>query len=416
MIERQIRGVLLTRGTESVVDGPCNRTALPVEGSILVAQAITPELYGALMTARAVVCSTGGRTGHMQSICRAKGIPVLRVDPADLDKLAGVVTLDLERESVTVGAAAAGTGVAITSPVGPPPEVLGSACAVIADLRDIRGLNSGVPRPSVVESFFVREEFLCFATGLRPIDDLRGGAAVNAYGRAIAEQLAVCAEALLPGQRLILRMLDLRSNDAVHITGEATVPREPNPDMGLHGTRWLLRSAAYPQALHVMLDTLRGRLGTQAARVHLSAPFLTDAEEFAKLRPHLGLSPETPLSAFIETPAAVHATSDICAAGADELFVGTKDLVQFYLAADRSNHLVAESYRTRHPAVLDGLRRVIEDARVTGTPTRVFALGADLQHYIERLPAPTGYMMCVSELTHVLRSPGPPALTVGKAA
>ncbi|MEV8511796.1 putative PEP-binding protein [Dactylosporangium sp. NPDC051484] len=403
MTERQIRGVLLTRGTETVVGGPCNRTERPVEGSILVTPSLNPRLYDALMTARAVVCSSGGRTGHMQSICRAKGIPVLRVDPADLGKLVGEVTLDLESGSVIVGAAG-GAGAATTNPAPAPPDVLGSACAVIADLRDIRGLNSIGPHAARVESFFLREEFLCFSAALSPIDALRGGAAVNAYGRAVAKQLQACVEALLPGQRLILRMLDLRSNDAVHITDEATVPREPNPDMGLHGTRWLLRSASYPEALHVMLETLRERLGAEADRVHLSAPFLTDAEEFAKLRPHLGLPTETPLSAFIETPAAVYATSAICAAGADELFVGTKDLVQFYLAADRSNHLVAESYRTRHPAVLDGLRRVIEDACDAGTPTRVFALGADFDYYRERLPTPTGYMMCVSELRHILQS------------
>jgi phosphoenolpyruvate-protein kinase (PTS system EI component) len=355
------------------------------------------------MTARAVVCGSGGRTGHMQSICRAKGIPVLRVDPIDLDKIVGEVTLDLERGSIIVGAAGH-AGAAPTNRTAAPPADLGSACAVIADLRDIRGLNSSGPHAARVESFFLREEFLCLSAALSPIDALRGGTSVNAYGRAIAERLQACVEALLPGQRLILRMLDLRSDDAAHITGEATVPREPNPDMGLHGTRWLLRSATYPQALHVMRETLRDRLGAEADRVHLSAPFLTDAEEFAKLRPHLGLPTETPLSAFIETPAAVHSTSAICAAGAAELFVGTKDLVQFYLAADRSNHLVAESYRTRHPAVLDGLRRVIEDARDAGTPTRVFALGADFRYYLERLPAPTGYMMCVSELQHVLQS------------
>jgi pyruvate,water dikinase len=399
--ERQICGVLLTRGAGSVVRGPCNRTERPMEGSILVVPSLNPRLYDALMTARAVVCGFGGHTGHMQSICRAKGIPVLRVDPIDLDKIVGEVTLDLERGSVILGAAGGATA-ATTKPTGTPPYVLGSACAVIADLRDIRDLNSSGPHAARVESFFLREEFLCLSAALSPIDALRGGTAVNAYGRAIAEQLQACVEALLPGQRLILRMLDLRSDDAAHITEEATVPREPNPDMGLHGTRWLLQSAAYPQALHAMLKTLRERLGAEADRVHLSAPFLTDAEEYAKLRPHLGLPTETPLSAFIETPAAVHATSAICAAGADELFVGTKDLVQFYLAADRSNHLVAESYRTRHPAVLDGLRRVIEDARDAGTPTRVFALGADLDYYVERLPTPTGYMMCVSELQHIL--------------
>ncbi|MGW4947922.1 putative PEP-binding protein [Actinoplanes sp. NPDC004185] len=401
MIGQRIRGVLLIHGTESVVAGPCNRTERPVKGSILVVQSLHPGLYDAVTAARAVVCSAGGHTGHMQSVCRAKGIPVLRVNPVDLDELVGVVTLDVEQESIIVGAAGSASGAA-TGLTGPPPDVLGSACAVIADLQDIRSLNASGSHSVPVESFFVREEFLCFAGALSPIDALRGGAAVHAYGRAIAAQLQTCVEALLPGQRLVLRMLDLRSNDAFHITDEAVVPREPNPDMGLHGTRWLLRSAAYPEALHVMLDTLRVRLGALADRVHLSAPFLTDAEEFAKLRPHLGLSPETPLSAFIETPAAVHATSAICAAGAGELFVGTKDLVQFYLAADRSNHLVADAYRTRHPAVLDGLRRVIEDARDAGTPARVFALGADLSYYADRLPAPTGYMMCVSELQRIV--------------
>jgi len=402
---RQIPGVLLIRGTGSVVAGPANRTQRPVPGSILIVPSLHPGMYDAVTTASAVICSSGGHTGHMQSVCRAKGIPVLRVDQIDLDDLVGTLTLDLAQQSVTVGVSEAGRAAA-TDLIDPLTDVLGSACAVIADLHDIRILNAGGSRTAEVESFFVREEFLCFAAALSPIDALRGGAAVNSYGRAIGEQLQGCVEALRPGQRLILRMLDLRSNDAVHITDEATVPREANPDMGLHGTRWLLRSAAYPQALHVVLDTLRERLGDRADRVHLSAPFLTDAEEFAKLRPHLGLSPETRLSAFIETPAAVHATSEICAAGADELFVGTKDLVQFYLAADRSNHLVAEAYRTRHPAVLDGLRRVIDDAGAAGTPVRVFALGADLRYYIDRLPAPTGYMMCVSELQRVLRGDG----------
>jgi phosphoenolpyruvate-protein kinase (PTS system EI component) len=413
--ERQIRGVLLTDGTEPVVGGRCNRTERPVEGSILVVPSLHPRLYDALMAARAVICGFGGRTGHMQSICRAKGIPVLRVDPVDLDKIVGDVTLDLERGAVILGAAG-DRGAATPNLTAPPSNALGSACAVIADLRDISGLNSIGPRAAGVESFFLREEFLCLSAGLSPIDALRGGAAVNAYGRAIATRLQACVEALLPGQRLILRMLDLRSDDAAHITEEATVPREPNPDMGLHGTRWLLRSATYPQALQVVLEILRERLGAEADRVHLSAPFLTDAEEYAKLRPHLGLSTETPLSAFIETPAAVHATSAICAAGANELFVGTKDLVQFYLAADRSNHLVAESYRTRHPAVLDGLRRVIEDARDTGTPTRVFALGADFHHYLERLPAPTGYMMCVSEIEQFLPTPADDRPLLGKTS
>lgn len=189
------------------------------------------------------------------------------------------------------------------------------------------------------------------------------------------------------------------------VTELAAVAVEPNPELGLHGARWLLGSAAYRDALHAVLRSLRERLGEEADRVHLSVPFVNDAEEFAQLREHLRLPPEVPLSAFVETPAAVHATAAICAAGASELFVGTKDLVQFYLAADRSNHLVAESYQTRHPAVMDGLRRVVESAQVSGTPVRVFSLGSDLDHYLERLPTPNGYMMCTAELQQVLLQP-----------
>ena len=65
---------------------------------------------------------------------------------------------------------------------------------------------------------------------------------------------------------------------------------------------------------------------------------------------------------------------------------------------------MAESYRTRHPAVLDGPGKAIEDARKTGTPAGVFSLGADLEYYLERLPTPTGYMMCVGELQRPLRA------------
>lgn len=398
MTLRKIQGFLLVSGPERLVQGVCNRTGQPSAGSVLVTASLEPSQYDAMMTARAVVCCSGGTTGHLQSICRARGIPVLRVDAADFDSVAGEVTIDLDRQTVTVGPNPfRGPGTAALR--WPESDDLGLACAVITDSTDIGAINASGQGPAWIESFFIREEFLCLAAGLRPLDSLCGGRTdVEAYGRAIADQLCSGVTSLLPGQRLILRLLDLRSDDAARLTERASVPIEPNPELGLHGTRWLLRSTTYPAALSALLARLRARLGDEATRISLSAPFLNDAEEFETLRSHLGLSPDVAMSAFIETPAAVHATTALCAAGATELFVGTKDLVQFYLAADRGNHLVAHSYQTRHPAVLDGLRRIVEAALGAGTPVRVFALGADLEHYLEHLPAPTGYMMCTAEL------------------
>ncbi|HEV2639958.1 MAG TPA: putative PEP-binding protein [Actinocrinis sp.] len=402
MSGRRIQGFLLTGGGNDVLRGVCNRTTSALEGSILITPSLEAGLYEAIVAARAVVCSAGGRTGHMQSLCRGRGIPVLRVDPADLADLAGEVTLHLESESIVIGSGpAAGPG----GPAAAAPALddLGSACAVIADLQDIATINACGPNAKRVESFFIREEFLCLAAGLRPLDALAGGPAeIAAYGRAVADRLCTFVRALLPDQRIVLRLLDLRSDHAAGVTELAEVTAEPNPEMGLHGARWLLGSGAYREALHAVLGTLRTRLGGEADRVHLSIPFLNDAGEFARLKEHLRVPPGVPVAAFIETPAAVHATEAICAAGASELFVGTKDLVQFYLAADRNNHLVADSYETRHPAVMDGVGRVVKAASVAGTPVRVFALRTDLAHYLDCIPTPDGYMMCTAELQQLL--------------
>ncbi|MFB8206385.1 putative PEP-binding protein [Streptomyces sp. NPDC056010] len=398
---RRILGTLLAGGTESVLRGTCNRSRSAQEGAILVASSLEAGLYDAIVASRAVVCGSGGLTGHMQSLCRGRGIPVLRVDEADLADLIGEVTLYLESASIVVAPRTAPLPETDNSRL----DAIGSACAVIADLQDITAINSCGPHAARVESFFIREEFLCLALGLRPLDAMAGdAAAITAYGQAIGERLCDCVTALLPGQRLVLRMLDLRSDHAADVTETAPVAVEPNPEMGLHGARWLRGSTGYRDALHTVLATLRKRLGDEAERVGLSVPFVSDETEFAQLRDHLALPDGTPLSAFVETPSAVHATSAMCAAGASELFVGLKDLVQFYLAADRGNHLVADSYRTRHPAVLDGVRSVVESARAVGTPVRVFSLASDLDHYLEHLPAPDGYMMCTAELRQLLLS------------
>lgn len=179
---RRILGFLLVSGTESVLQGICNRTRSPREGTILVTPSLEAGLYDAIVAARAVVCGSGGLTGHMQSLCRGRGIPVLRVDEADLADLVGEVTLYLESASIVVGPEASAESEAGS----PALDDLGSACAVIADLQDITTINASGPNAGRVESFFIREEFLCLALGLSPLDAMVSGPAdITAYGQAI---------------------------------------------------------------------------------------------------------------------------------------------------------------------------------------------------------------------------------------
>lgn len=396
---RELPGVVLVDAPVTRVHGVCNHTGRPVPGSVLVVAALGPELYDAIVVSAAVICADGGRTGHMESLCRSRGIPVLRVDRHELAGLVGPVTVRTDRASVVFGAAD------LPAPAEQPftvtPADLGSICVVIADATDVRATNALSPRVEQVTTFFVREEFVCLSAGLSPLDALRSGGA-RRYGAAIGAELCGIVAELLPGQRLVLRLLDLRSDDAEQITTEVPVGRETNPDLGLHGARALLAEPDYPTAFAALRDHVRDRLGPDADKVTFAVPFINDQDEYRRLRRHLGLPETLPLAVFVETPAAVHSVAGFCAAGASELFVGTKDLVQFYLAADRSNHLVAAAYQTRHPAVLAGLGEAVAAARRAGTPVHVYALLADMDHYVRHLPA-NGFMMCTAELRRLAR-------------
>ena len=403
---RELLGVLLVDGGQASVRGICNHTGQPVAGAVLVVDALSPDLYDAVVASAAVICADGGRTGHMESLCRSRGIPVLRVDRRELAGLTGPVTVRTDRESVVLGdlAVPAVARRAVTTT----PADLGSICVVIADATDVEATNTLAPPVEQVTSFFVREEFVCLSAGLSPLDALRSGSlAAERYGAAIGSELCGIAKELLPGQRIVMRLLDLRSDDAAKITTGVPVSRENNPDLGLHGARALLRERNYPRAFAALRAHVRDRLGPDAEKLTFAMPFVNDQDEYLRLRLHLDLADDTPLAVFVETPAAVHSVPGFCAAGASELFVGTKDLVQFYLAADRSNHLVAAAYQTRHPAVLAGLRQAVGSARRSGTPVHVYALLADMDHYVRRLPA-DGFMMCTAELRLLAEQSAPP--------
>jgi phosphotransferase system enzyme I (PtsI) len=82
------------------------------------------------------------------------------------------------------------------------------------------------------------------------------------------------------------------------------------------------------------------------------------------------LAEQVPVGAMIEVPAAALAL-DSFIDQVDFLSVGTNDLVQYLLAADRNNEAVSELYSPLHPAVLRLLAQVIETARARNVPLSV---------------------------------------------
>jgi len=73
---------------------------------------------------------------------------------------------------------------------------------------------------------------------------------------------------------------------------------------------------------------------------------------------------------MIEIPAAVYQTRDL-ARQVDFLSVGSNDLTQYLLAVDRNNPRVADLYDFLHPAVLQALTKVVEDAHAEGKPVSI---------------------------------------------
>ena len=179
----------------------------------------------------------------------------------------------------------------------------------------------------------------------------------------------------MTGRTVTIRTLDLGADKADR-TGLA-LRGEQNPALGLRGIRLsLAREALFETQLRAIVRAS----GYGPVRVLL--PMISSREEVLAVRNLLqravrdvrGQGHETadaiPLGAMIEVPAAAIALPGFIAA-IDFVSIGTNDLVQYLLAADRNNEALGELYSPLHPALLRLLHSVIRTARARGKPAAV---------------------------------------------
>ena len=87
-------------------------------------------------------------------------------------------------------------------------------------------------------------------------------------------------------------------------------------------------------------------------------------------RESVALGPDLQVGVNLEVPSAA-LTADLLAADVDFFSIGTNDLVQYLLAADRVDPRVSAHYQPLHPAVLRVLRQVVQAAGQHGVPIAV---------------------------------------------
>jgi phosphotransferase system enzyme I (PtsI) len=192
-------------------------------------------------------------------------------------------------------------------------------------------------------------------------------------------QVARYVEAVraLGGLPLTIRTLDLGADKSPEPGGFSSPHLANNPALGLRAVRLCLRDVDQFRL------QLRAILRASAhGPVRCLIPMLTNVKEVEMVRALLDqarkdleasgidFDPDMPLGGMIEVPAAALAIGEI-GADLDFLSVGTNDLLQYALAADRVDEDVAHLYDPQHPGVVRLLHQVFQIARRLDVPVAV---------------------------------------------
>jgi phosphotransferase system enzyme I (PtsP) len=190
------------------------------------------------------------------------------------------------------------------------------------------------------------------------------------------------------GSPVTIRTLDIGGDKVLPYFN---MPKEDNPFMGWRSVRVSLgnREIFQTQIEAILMAALHGPVKmlfpmiSNMAEVRACKDVVAAAKE-SLTQEGVPFSDKISLGAMIEVPAAVRITKHL-AKELDFFALGTNDLIQYLLAADRSNPKVESYYDPLHPAVLHSLHEITEAARsqkidvcvcgeMSTDPTCMFAL------------------------------------------
>lgn len=331
------------------------------EGSILLAERLTPSDTAQLDPDRVAgfATVTGGRTSHAAIFARSLAIPaVLGVGPG-LESIEEGETVVVDGENGSVVADPTDERIA-DARGGPEAEPIHERVAT-ADGREIE-VAANVGRAADLEGAvsqgadgigLYRTEFLFLDREEPPSE---------------TEQYDRYVEALeaFPEGRVVVRTLDIGGDKQVPYL---ELPDEENPFLGERGIRRSLSSDS-----ELFETQLRALLRAGAAEGDLAVmfPLVSTVEELDRALDRVkavadsleteGHAYEIPeLGVMVETPGAVFMAEEF-ASRVEFLSIGTNDLAQYVMAADRENERVADLHDPLHPPVLRAITRSVEAA------------------------------------------------------
>ncbi|QWD66141.1 phosphoenolpyruvate--protein phosphotransferase [Polynucleobacter sp. MWH-Aus1W21] len=180
---------------------------------------------------------------------------------------------------------------------------------------------------------------------------------------------------LMHGLPVNIRTIDVGADKA--LGGGGDISQTGISPLGLRAIRWSLTEP------EIFLTQLRAILRASAhGQARIMIPMLAHAKEIdetfrliekAKQQLHQrgkAFNPNIQVGAMIEIPAAA-LVLPLFINRFDFLSIGTNDLIQYTLAIDRADHAVAHLYDPLHPAILNLLANIIEQAKRANVPVAV---------------------------------------------
>lgn len=328
------------------------------EPFVLVARDLAPADTALLDPAvcRALVTSEGGPTSHAAILARSLGLPAVVGAPAALDIPEGTLLLvDGSTGELVVDPSPELVAQVRNAPKAP--EFDGDG--VLADGTHIKlkaniGGTADAQRAAAAHAQGVglfRTEFLFLDRGTPPTHD---------------EQVAAYRQVLetFPHDDVVIRTLDAGADKPLAFVGPQ---HEDNPALGVRGLRTSWR---WPQVLADQLDAIAAASAATGTHPWVMAPMVStvaEAADFVALAKDRGI---TTAGVMVETPSAALLADDLLKV-VDFISLGTNDLTQYTMAADRLSGELAALNDPWQPAVLRLVAQVGAAGRRAGVPVGV---------------------------------------------
>jgi phosphotransferase system enzyme I (PtsI) len=333
------------------------------EACVIVAHDLAPAETVALRRdlVLAIVTESGGPTSHTAILAAQMGIPaVVQVPGAVAIGVGTVVAVDgstgevfvdpdpVTRAEVVQRSERRAKALGTTS--GPGKTSDGHPVALLANI----GTAEDAERAAVLDIEGVglfRTEFLFLDQDTAP---------------SMEEQVAVYTRVFeaFGTRRVVVRTLDAGADKPLAF---ANLGPEENPALGRRGLRL---SAERPDLLDTQLSALGAAAKAAGADVRVMAPMVATAEEAAWFARRVRENGLPSVGVMIEVPSAALRARHVLAE-VDFASIGTNDLAQYTLAADRMQGELATLLDPWQPAVLDLVAAACDGGRDTGTPIGV---------------------------------------------